>query len=166
MQKYMHTILMSSMTFFYLNTLKIFCLLCWAWASDYSDFSGCGAQALGQASAVAAPELQSTNSIVVAYGLSCSTACGIFLDQGSNWYLSHWQADSLPLSHQGSRCILFFDVIVFNMLNYMYVCVYKEYWPLVSFLVYKCSRLLRKVPVDSTCIFLSSLDGVFVDAEY
>ena len=60
----------------------------------------------------------------------------------------------------------FFDVIVFNMLNYMYVCVYKEYWPLVSFLVYKCSRLLRKVPVDSTCIFLSSLDGVFVDAEY
>ena len=34
--------------------------------------------------------------------LSCSTACGIFLDQGSNLCLLHWQADSLLLSHQGS----------------------------------------------------------------
>ena len=29
-------------------------------------------------------------------------ACGIFLDQGSNLCLLHWQADSLPLGHQGS----------------------------------------------------------------
>ena len=36
------------------------------------------------------------------HGLSCSTACGIFPDPGSNPYLLHWQADSLPLSHQGS----------------------------------------------------------------
>ena len=28
---------------------------------------------------------------------------GIFLDQGSNPRLLHWQADSLPLSHQGSQ---------------------------------------------------------------
>ena len=34
--------------------------------------------------------------------LSCSTACGIFLDQGSNLCLLHWQMDLLPLSHQGS----------------------------------------------------------------
>ena len=27
---------------------------------------------------------------------------GIFSDQESNWYLLHWQADSSPLSHQGS----------------------------------------------------------------
>ena len=35
---------------------------------------------------------------------------GIFLTQGSNTYLLHWQADSLPLSHQGNpifRCTLF-----------------------------------------------------------
>ena len=37
-----------------------------------------------------------------ARGLSCSTVCGIFLDQGLNPCLLHWQADSLPLSHQGS----------------------------------------------------------------
>ena len=34
-------------------------------------------------------------------GLSCSVACGIFPDQGWNLCLLHWQADCLPLSHQG-----------------------------------------------------------------
>ena len=41
-------------------------------------------------------------SIVVAHGLSCSTAGGIFLDQGSNPCLLHWQVDSQPLDHQGN----------------------------------------------------------------
>ena len=58
-----------------------------AWASYYSGFSCCGAQALG-----------SQASAVVAQGLSCSVGCGIFLDQGSN----PWQADSYPVHHQGS----------------------------------------------------------------
>ena len=35
-------------------------------------------------SGVAAPRLQSTGSVVVAHGFSCSTACGIFPDQGLN----------------------------------------------------------------------------------
>ena len=50
--------------------------------------------------------LQSTGSrragSVVAHGSSCSTACGIFPDQGSNPCPLHWQADSQPLCHQGS----------------------------------------------------------------
>ena len=37
-----------------------------------------------------------------AHGLSCSAACGIFPDQGSNPCPLHWQADSQPLRHQGS----------------------------------------------------------------
>ena len=37
-----------------------------------------------QASIVAAWGLWSTGSVVVAHGLSCSVACGIFPDQGSN----------------------------------------------------------------------------------
>ena len=41
-------------------------------------------------------------SVVVAHGLSCSAACGIFPDQGSNPRPLHWQADSQPLRHQGS----------------------------------------------------------------
>ena len=43
----------------------------------------------------------SAGSIVVADGLSCSEACGIFPAQGSNLCPLHWQADSYPLHHQG-----------------------------------------------------------------
>ena len=42
------------------------------------------------------------NSIVVAHGLSCPTASGIFPNQGLSPCLLHWQVDSLPLSCQGS----------------------------------------------------------------
>ena len=44
-------------------------------------------------------------SVIVAHGPSCSAACGIFLDQGSNPCPLHWQADSQPLRHQGSPYI-------------------------------------------------------------
>ena len=57
---------------------------------------------IGVNSLVAEHSLQNTGLVVVARGLSCSWACGIFLDQGSNLCLLHWQMDSLPLSHQGS----------------------------------------------------------------
>ena len=46
-------------------------------------------------------------SVVVAHGPSCSAACGIFPDQGSNPCPLHQQADSQPLRHQGSPCYLF-----------------------------------------------------------
>ena len=63
--------------------------------------SHCGAQALGaRASVVVARVLQSAGSVVVAHGLSCSAAYGIFPDQGSNPCPQHWQADSQPLRHQ------------------------------------------------------------------
>ena len=56
---------------------------CRVQASHCSCSSYCGARAVSlQASVVA--------------------ACGIFPHQGSNLCLLHWQADSLPLSHQGS----------------------------------------------------------------
>ena len=41
-------------------------------------------------------------SVIVAHGPSCSAACGIFPNQGSNPCPLHWQADSQPLCHQGS----------------------------------------------------------------
>ena len=47
-------------------------------------------------------------SVVVAHGPSCSAACGIFPDQGLNPCPLHWQADSQPLSHQGSPCMFNF----------------------------------------------------------
>ena len=47
-------------------------------------------------------------SVIVAHGPSCSAACGIFPDQGSNPCPLHWQADSQPLCHQGSPFFFFF----------------------------------------------------------
>ena len=41
-------------------------------------------------------------SVIVVHGPSCSAACGIFPDQGSNPCSLHWQADSQPVCHQGS----------------------------------------------------------------
>ena len=38
---------------------------------------------------------------LVAHGLGYSRACGIFQNQELNPGPLHWQADSLPLSHQG-----------------------------------------------------------------
>ena len=49
--------------------------------------------------------LESTGPAVVGRGLSCCSACGIFLDQGSNPCLLHFQADSLPLSHRRSLVV-------------------------------------------------------------
>ena len=49
-------------------------------------------------------------SVVVAHWPSCSAACGIFPDQGSNPCPLHWQADSQPLRHQGSPIISFYPV--------------------------------------------------------
>ena len=46
-----------------------------------------------------------TGSVVVAHGLSCYKACGIFPDQGLNLCLLHWQVASHPLYHQGSPTI-------------------------------------------------------------
>ena len=57
--------------------------------------------------------LWSTGSVIVAHGPSCSTACGIFPDQGSNPCPLHWQADSQPLCHQGSLLLLFNDTFFF-----------------------------------------------------
>ena len=45
-------------------------------------------------SVVVVRRLQSAGSVVVAHGLSCSPACGIFPDQGSNPCPLHWQVDS------------------------------------------------------------------------
>ena len=70
--------------------------LCYGWRpSRCGGFSCCRAQAPGtRASVVVARRLRSGGSEVVAHGLSCSMACGIFPDQGSNLCPLHGQADS------------------------------------------------------------------------
>ena len=55
--------------------------------------------------------LEHMGSIIVAYGLSCSAACGIFPDQGSNLCLLNWQENSYLLCHEGSPKLLFIENI-------------------------------------------------------
>ena len=76
-------------------------------ASHCDGFSCCRAQAPGYAGILClARGLCScgspTGSIVVTHRPSCSTVFGIFSDRVLNPCLLHWQADSLPLNHQGS----------------------------------------------------------------
>jgi len=66
-------------------------------ASHFSGFSFCGACTLGH-----------VGSAVVAHWLSGPVACGIFLDEGPNLCPLHWQANSLPLGHQGSAGVTIF----------------------------------------------------------
>ena len=80
-------------------------------------------------------------SVVVAHGPSCSAACGIFPDQGSNPCRLHWQADSQPLRHQGSPiCDIFFGRLFFFF--YMSGIVFLSYWlfglrlPTLEFVAY------------------------------
>ena len=55
-------------------------------------------------------------SVAVAHGPSCSVACGIFPDQGSNPCTLHWQADSQPLRQQGSTKVILFLSPFFTVL--------------------------------------------------
>ena len=99
-------------------------------------FSSCGEQGPLFIAVRRPLPLQSTGSrragsVVVAHGLSCSTACGIFPDQGSNPCPLHWQADSQPLRHQGSPKMLvliresygYFILFYFYTTSIIIICI-------------------------------------------
>ena len=86
-----------------------------------------------------------TGSVVVAHGPSCSAACGIFPDQGSNLCPLHWQADSQPLHHQGSPRPLFLYWLSVRMtysLMQWGIKVPYSHCVIVNFFLYVCSYLL------------------------
>ena len=65
-------------------------------------------------------------SVVVAHVPICSTACGIFPDQGSNLCPLHWQAGSQPLRHQGSPPLCFF--LTFILFLHLYWSIIALQW--------------------------------------
>ena len=91
-------------------------------ASHCGGFSCCRAPAVGARAAVVAAcglssgglGLSSAGSVVVAYGLSCYMACGIFLDQGSKPCPLHWQVDSF----------FFLNIISFILLTLLLLFIY------------------------------------------
>ena len=71
-------------------------------ASGGHSSSRCAGLSLSRPLLLRSTSSRSAGSVVVAHGPSCSAACGIFPDQGSNPCPLHWQADSQQLRHQGS----------------------------------------------------------------
>ena len=49
----------------------------------------------------------------------CFLLQGVFWTQGLNFHLLHWQADSLPLSHQGSQ-VNILGISPFLVISYMH----------------------------------------------
>ena len=109
--------LFSTNIFFFFNFLFIIYLLCLLLAVlglrfCVRAFSSCGewghsssrcaGLSLSRPLLLRSRGSRRSGSVVVAHGPSCSTARGIFPDQGSNSCPLHWQADSQPLRHQGS----------------------------------------------------------------
>ena len=76
-------------------------------ASGGHSTSRCAGLSLSRPLLLRSTGSRRAGSVVVAHGPSCSVACGIFPDQGSNPRPLHWQADSQPLRHQGSPVLVF-----------------------------------------------------------
>ena len=79
-------------------------------ASGGHSSSWCAGLSLSRPLLLRSTSSRRAGSVLVAHGPSCSTACGIFPDQGPNPCPLHWQADSQPLHHQGSPLQLLFCV--------------------------------------------------------
>ena len=120
-----------------------------------------------QASAVAAPRSKSTDSVVVVHGPSCSTACGILPDQGSNLCPLHWQADSLPLSQQGvlwAFIYVNFLIVVNNSISLLLIKAYSDFLFLLESVSMLClsgnlsvsSKLFSFVDMLLFIVFLKS----------
>ena len=74
-------------------------------------------------------------SVVVAHGPSCSAACGILPDQGSNPRPLHWQADSQPLRHQGSPQLLFLNntnLFIYSFIHSFIYLFLHLYWSIIA----------------------------------
>ena len=100
---------------------------------------------------------QCMGSVVMAHGLSCSEACGIFPDQGSNPCLLCWQADSLPLSCQGNlySVLLYLSLWPFFSL----FCLIRILRPSVSYLFHIWMKyLFPSFHFQSTCVLWAKAD--------
>ena len=99
--------------------LFIYLWLCWVFvsvrglslaaASGGHSSSRCAGVSLSQPLLLRSTGSGRAGSVIVAHGPSCSVACGIFPDRGTNPCPLHWQADSQPLRHQGSPWVIGFN---------------------------------------------------------
>ena len=111
--------------------LFIYFWLCWVFVSVRGLFllvasgghssSRCAGLSLSRPLLLRSTGSRRAGSVIVAHGPSCSAACGIFPDQGSNLCALHWQADSQPLRHQGSPDHFKYCHLCSHMFLYTYI---------------------------------------------
>ena len=104
--------------------LFIYLWLCWVFvsvrglspvaASGGHSSSRCAGLSLSRPLLLRSMVSRRAGSAIVAHGPSCSAACGIFPDQGSNPCPLHWPADSQPLRHQGSPAYYFIYIFEYS----------------------------------------------------
>ena len=105
MSFYCHSILLDLinsgmfLNYFLKCYLRTYFWLCWVFVPVWAFFPVAASRGFSLQCQLL---LQSTGSIALVFGLSCSPVCGIFRDQRMNPCLLLWQADSLPLSYQGN----------------------------------------------------------------
>ena len=114
-----YTIVYMYHIFFFLNLFIysfIYFWLCWVFCSSWVSVRGlslvaasgghsssrCVGLSLSRPLLLRSTSSRRAGSVAVAHRPSCSAACEIFPDQGSNPCAPHWQADFQPLRHQGS----------------------------------------------------------------
>ena len=101
-------------------------------ASGGHSSSRCAGLSLSRSLLLRSTGSRRAGSVVVAHGLSCSAACGIFPDQGPNPCPLHWQADSQPLRHQGSPQYLFLFSLALYILELAFPALTRDIENLLS----------------------------------
>ena len=104
-------------SFYLFIYLCMYLWLCWVFVSVWGlslvaasgghSSSRCAGLSLSRPFFLRSTDSRRAGSVIVAHGPSCSAACGILPDWGSNPCPLNWQADSQPLCHQGSPMTLF-----------------------------------------------------------
>ena len=126
----MYSVLYISNSAYHILIIYLFMIylwLCWVFvsvrglplvaASGGHSSSRCAGLSLSRPLLLRSTGSRRAGSAVVAHGPSCSAACGIFPDQGSNPCPLHWQADSQPLRHQGSPTIFYNNCLLVHFLE-------------------------------------------------
>ena len=138
--------------FFFNFYLFIYLWLCWVFvsvqglppaaASGGQSSLRCAGLSLSRPLLLWSTGSRRAGPVIVAHGPSCSAACGIFPDQGSNPCPLHWQADSQPLRHQGSPKNFLLLISRFITLCQIMLLVLFPFWYLwtFSFFGFICSQ--------------------------
>ena len=154
--------------------LFIYLWLCWVFvsvqglspvvASGGHSSSRCAGLSLSRPLLLRSTGSRRAGSVIVAHGPSCSAACGIFPDQGSNPCPLHCQADSQPLRHQGSpdhviltaKCRLYFEIL-FRIVSVILIICINMYYIIIFiwFILCQNAATLKIIPLTGQIPMIS-----------